>query len=116
MASYINGAIDSWRSALFVAAFTGFGGPFAVIGAIVAEIDYTRLVRISLKEHDVVDSKLEHSRDDLKLHNPWVELKRYVDDFDIEIADSVIHKNILYVVLLIKLDEEWRNMHNEMLP
>lgn len=43
VASCIYGATDSWRSALFAAAFTGFAGPLAAIGAIVAEIDYTGL-------------------------------------------------------------------------
>lgn len=43
VASCIYGATDSWRSALLAAAFTGFAGPLAAIGAIVAEIDYTGL-------------------------------------------------------------------------
>lgn len=67
-------------------------------------------------EHDVVESKPEHFLDDLKLHKPWPELKRSVDDFDIDIEDAVIHKNIPYVVILIKLAEEWKNMHDGMLP
>lgn len=87
-----------------------------VILVIARAYGLTGLVRISLKEHDVVESKPEHYRDDLKLHKPWPELKRYVDDFDIDTEDSVTHKNIPYVVLLIKLAEEWRNMHNDMLP
>lgn len=43
VASCIYGATDSWRSALLAATFTGFAGPLAAIGAIVAEIDYTGL-------------------------------------------------------------------------
>eukprot|EP01018_Ginkgo_biloba_P008209 Gb_25652 [translate_table: standard] len=76
----------------------------------------TGSVRISLKEHDVVESKPEHFLDDLRLHKPWPELKRFVDGFDIDTKDPVIHKNIPYVVLLIKLVEEWKNMHEGMLP
>ncbi|GLJ26176.1 hypothetical protein SUGI_0502090 [Cryptomeria japonica] len=43
VASCIYGATDSWRGALFAAAFTGFAGPVAAIGAILAGIDYTGL-------------------------------------------------------------------------
>ncbi|KAH9319250.1 hypothetical protein KI387_021019, partial [Taxus chinensis] len=76
----------------------------------------TGLVRISLKEHDVVESKPEHFLDDLRLHKPWPELKRFVDGFNINTEDSVIHKNIPYVVILIKLAEEWKHTHNGTLP
>lgn len=87
-----------------------------VVLVIARSYGLTGLVRISLKEHDVVESKPEHFLDDLKLHKPWPELKRSVDDFDIDIEDAVIHKNIPYVVILIKLAEEWKNMHDGMLP
>uniref|UniRef100_A0A0C9QSQ0 TSA: Wollemia nobilis Ref_Wollemi_Transcript_11386_2630 transcribed RNA sequence n=1 Tax=Wollemia nobilis TaxID=56998 RepID=A0A0C9QSQ0_9CONI len=43
VASCIYGATDSWRGALFAAAFTGFAGPIAAIGAILAGIDYSGL-------------------------------------------------------------------------
>ncbi|XP_057869389.2 NEDD8-activating enzyme E1 regulatory subunit AXL isoform X2 [Cryptomeria japonica] len=76
----------------------------------------TGLVRISLKEHDVVESKPVHFASDLRLHKPWPELKRFVDGFNIHIEDPVIHKNIPYVVILVKLAEEWKHMHNGLLP
>lgn len=76
----------------------------------------TGLVRISLKEHDVVESKPEHFLSDLRLHKPWPELKRFVDGFNISIEDPVVHKNIPYVVILIKLAEEWKHMHNGLPP
>uniref|UniRef100_A0A0D6QWM9 Zinc transporter n=1 Tax=Araucaria cunninghamii TaxID=56994 RepID=A0A0D6QWM9_ARACU len=43
VASCIYGATDSWRGALLAAAFTGFAGPIAAIGAILAGIDYSGL-------------------------------------------------------------------------
>ena len=69
-----------------------------------------------MKEHGVVESKPELFLDDLKLHKPWPELKKYVDSFDIDTEDAIIHKNIPYVVILIKLTEEWKNVHDGMLP
>lgn len=43
VASCIFGATDSWRWALAAATFTGFAGPTAAIGAILAGIDYSGL-------------------------------------------------------------------------
>ncbi|PRQ25112.1 putative NAD(P)-binding domain-containing protein [Rosa chinensis] len=37
----------------------------------------TGLVRISLKEHTVIESKPKHFLDDLRLNNPWLELRGY---------------------------------------
>ena len=41
-----------------------------VILVIARSYGLTGLVRISLKEHDVAESKPEHSREDLKFHKP----------------------------------------------
>lgn len=76
----------------------------------------TGLVRISIKEHWVIESKPDNVLDDLRLHKPWEELKRFVDEFDVDIDDSLIHKHIPFAVLLIKATEEWQKNHGGSLP
>ncbi|GAB4825190.1 NEDD8-activating enzyme E1 regulatory subunit axr1 [Ancistrocladus abbreviatus] len=76
----------------------------------------TGLVRISVKEHTVVESKPDHFLDDLRLNNPWLELKRFVESLDINVSDPVAHKHIPYVVILIKMAEEWAQSHDCSLP
>ncbi|KAJ4851232.1 NEDD8-activating enzyme E1 regulatory subunit axr1 [Turnera subulata] len=76
----------------------------------------TGLVRISVKEHTVVDSKPDHFLDDLRLNNPWPELKQFAESIDLKALDPVAHKHIPYVVILVKMAEEWAKAHGGSLP
>ncbi|KAB2610633.1 NEDD8-activating enzyme E1 regulatory subunit-like [Pyrus ussuriensis x Pyrus communis] len=76
----------------------------------------TGLVRISLKEHTVIESKPEHFLDDLRLNNPWPELKRYAENIDLDVSDPVAHKHTPYVLILVKMAEEWAKNHDGKLP
>ncbi|KAK7342112.1 hypothetical protein VNO80_25055 [Phaseolus coccineus] len=76
----------------------------------------TGFFRISVKEHDVIESKPEHFLDDLRLNNPWPELKRFADDIDLNVQDPVVHKHIPYVVILVKMADEWAKSHGGRLP
>ncbi|KEH29679.1 NEDD8-activating enzyme E1 regulatory subunit-like protein [Medicago truncatula] len=73
-------------------------------------------VRISLKEHTVIESKPEHFLDDLRLNNPWPELKRFAEGFELNVHDPVAHKHIPYVVILVKMADEWAKSHGGRLP
>ncbi|MED6147620.1 NEDD8-activating enzyme E1 regulatory subunit axr1 [Stylosanthes scabra] len=76
----------------------------------------TGFVRISLKEHTVIESKPEHFLDDLRLNNPWPELKSFADSIDLTAQDPVAHKHIPYVVILVKMADEWAKSHGGKLP
>ncbi|VVB07414.1 unnamed protein product [Arabis nemorensis] len=76
----------------------------------------TGFVRISVKEHTIINSKPDHFLDDLRLNNPWPELKRFVETIDIKTPDPVVHKHIPYVVILVKIAEEWAQTHSNNLP
>ncbi|KAG5231963.1 auxin resistant family protein [Salix suchowensis] len=72
----------------------------------------TGFVRISVKEHAVIESKPDHFLDDLRLNNPWPELKRYMALSLYPVA----HKHTPYVVILVKIVEEWTKAHSGALP
>ncbi|KAI3457348.1 hypothetical protein Pfo_014011 [Paulownia fortunei] len=76
----------------------------------------TGFVRISVKEHAVIESKPDHFLDDLRLNNPWPELRRFAETIDLDTADPVVHKHTPYVVILIKMAEEWAKTHDGNLP
>ncbi|KAI4334092.1 hypothetical protein L6164_018824 [Bauhinia variegata] len=76
----------------------------------------TGFVRISLKEHTVIESKPEHFLDDLRLNNPWPELRRFAEGFDLNVQDPVVHKHIPYVVILVKMADEWAKSHGGRFP
>ncbi|RLN19565.1 NEDD8-activating enzyme E1 regulatory subunit-like isoform X1 [Panicum miliaceum] len=76
----------------------------------------TGLVRVSVKEHSVIESKPDHFLDDLRLHNPWAELKQFAKSIDISDKDPVVHKHTPYIVILVRLAEKWADSHDGNLP
>ncbi|GMI64004.1 hypothetical protein HRI_000069700 [Hibiscus trionum] len=74
------------------------------------------LVRISVKEHTVIESKPDHFLDDLRLNNPWPELRGFAEAIDLNVQDPVAHKHIPYVVILVKMVDEWKSGHGGTLP
>ncbi|GMJ13408.1 AUXIN RESISTANT 1 [Hibiscus trionum] len=76
----------------------------------------TGLVRISVKEHTVIESKPDHFLDDLRLNNPWPELRGFAEAIDLNVQDPVAHKHIPYVVILVKMVDEWKTGHEGTLP
>lgn len=76
----------------------------------------TGFVRISVKEHTIIESKPDHFLDDLRLNNPWPELTRFTETIDINDSDPVVHKHTPYVIILIKMANEWAKSHGGCLP
>ncbi|PPD89281.1 hypothetical protein GOBAR_DD13778 [Gossypium barbadense] len=76
----------------------------------------TGLVRICVKEHTVIESKPDHFLDDLRLNNPWPELRGFAEAIDLNVQDPVAHKHIPYVVILVKMADEWKTSHGGTLP
>ncbi|KAI3732501.1 hypothetical protein L1987_63706 [Smallanthus sonchifolius] len=73
-------------------------------------------VRISVKEHAVIESKPDHFLDDLRLISPWPELKKFTEKIDLDTSDTVVHKHIPYILILVKIAEEWAKSHGGRLP
>ncbi|KAG8098776.1 hypothetical protein GUJ93_ZPchr0013g35691 [Zizania palustris] len=76
----------------------------------------TGLVRVSVKEHNIIESKPDHFLDDLRLHSPWNELKEFTKSIDINDNDPVVHKHTPYIVILVRLAEKWADEHDGRLP
>ncbi|KAJ1686884.1 hypothetical protein LUZ63_018274 [Rhynchospora breviuscula] len=87
-----------------------------VILVVARSYGLTGLVRISVKEHVVVESKPDHFLDDLRLHNPWPELKQFAASIDLNEKDPVVHKHTPYIVILVTLAEKWASSHDGCLP
>ncbi|CAI9301795.1 unnamed protein product [Lactuca saligna] len=73
-------------------------------------------VRISVKEHTVIESKPDHFLDDLRLNNPWPELKKFTESIDLDTSDPVAHKHTPYILILVKMANDWAKTHNGKLP
>jgi amyloid beta precursor protein binding protein 1 len=57
----------------------------------------------------MVESKPDSFVVDLRIHEPFPELRKYADSIDLSTATQMAHKHIPYVVLLIKALDAWRN-------
>jgi hypothetical protein len=71
---------------------------------------------LSCQEHTAIETKPDHSLDDLRLNSPWPELKSYVESIDLNVEEPAAHKHIPYVVILVKVAEEWAQHHSGNLP
>nr|GEW89642.1 NEDD8-activating enzyme E1 regulatory subunit AXR1-like [Tanacetum cinerariifolium] len=61
-------------------------------------------VRIS--EYAVIESKPDHFLD-LRLNNPWHELKTSTENIDLDTSNPVAHKHTSYILILVKMAQEW---------
>ncbi|CAL5400229.1 unnamed protein product [Camellia sinensis] len=69
-----------------------------------------------MKEHTVIESKPDHFLDDLLLNSPWPELRSFAETTDLNVADSVVYKHTPYVIILLKVADEWAKTHGGSLP
>ncbi len=74
------------------------------------------LVRISTREHHVIESKPENELQVLRIRDPWPELATYIQAFDLTSLDNMTYKHVPYVVLLIKAAGEWARRHGGQPP
>jgi len=68
------------------------------------------------KEHCVCETKPDSEFGDLRLTEPFPELQRYVDSFNIEELSDVQHGHLPYVVILIQAIDAFKKAHNNSLP
>jgi amyloid beta precursor protein binding protein 1 len=73
-------------------------------------------VRLSLDEHCIIESKPDSRVDDLRLHEPWDELKAFSDSFDLASLDAKLYKHVPWGVLLMHVADKWRACHEGHLP
>ena len=73
-------------------------------------------LRVIVPEHTIVESKPDNPPDDLRLAEPFEELVKYVDSFDLTSMDSTDHSHTPYIIILLKAINDWRASHGGQLP
>lgn len=73
-------------------------------------------LRVFTSEHCVTELKPENPKLDLRLANPWPELRAYVDSVNLEAMDDEAHRHTPYVVVLVKAAAAWRASHEGKAP
>lgn len=73
-------------------------------------------LRIYKAEHCVCETKPDSELGDLRLTDPFPELRRFVDSIEFEKLDDVQHAHVPYVAILIKALDKFRQQSEGNLP
>jgi len=79
----------------------------------VTSLGFIGKIRIYVSEHCVCETKPDSELGDLRLTDPFPELRRYADSFDIDALDDVQHAHLPYVVILIRALDIFRKQHED---
>uniref|UniRef100_A0A8C1XNG6 NEDD8-activating enzyme E1 regulatory subunit n=1 Tax=Cyprinus carpio TaxID=7962 RepID=A0A8C1XNG6_CYPCA len=76
-------------------------------------IGYMRLI---VKEHTVVESHPDNALEDLRLDQPFTELKHHVESCDLDNMEKKDHSHTPWIIVVAKYLEKWYSEHNSQLP
>ena len=65
-------------------------------------------LRIVVKEHPVIEAHPDNALDDLRLDEPFDELKSYMENIDLSKMNKLEHSHTPYLVLLYKFLQKWQ--------
>uniref|UniRef100_A0AAR2LKR2 NEDD8-activating enzyme E1 regulatory subunit n=1 Tax=Pygocentrus nattereri TaxID=42514 RepID=A0AAR2LKR2_PYGNA len=76
-------------------------------------VGYMRLV---VKEHTVVESHPDNALEDLRLDQPFTELKNHISTYDLDSMEKKDHSHTPWIVVVAKYLENWCNEHDLQVP
>uniref|UniRef100_A0A8C7VLY3 NEDD8-activating enzyme E1 regulatory subunit n=1 Tax=Oncorhynchus mykiss TaxID=8022 RepID=A0A8C7VLY3_ONCMY len=76
-------------------------------------VGYMRLV---VKEHTVIESHPDNALEDLRLDQPFAELKNHIQSYDLEGMGKKDHSHTPWIIIVAKYLEKWFSEHNFQFP
>ncbi|XP_045544992.1 NEDD8-activating enzyme E1 regulatory subunit isoform X2 [Salmo salar] len=76
-------------------------------------VGYMRLV---VKEHTVIESHPDNALEDLRLDQPFAELKSHIQSYDLEGMGKKDHGHTPWIIIVAKYLEKWFSEHHFQLP
>uniref|UniRef100_A0A3P8XXL7 NEDD8-activating enzyme E1 regulatory subunit n=1 Tax=Esox lucius TaxID=8010 RepID=A0A3P8XXL7_ESOLU len=76
----------------------------------------TGYMRLVVKEHTVVESHPDNALEDLRLDQPFAELKSHIQSYDLEGMEKKDHIHTPWIIIVAKYLEKWFSDHNFQLP
>ncbi|XP_034281249.1 NEDD8-activating enzyme E1 regulatory subunit [Pantherophis guttatus] len=73
-------------------------------------------MRIVIKEHPVIESHPDNALDDLRLDNPFPELREHIQSYNLEQMEKKEHSHIPWIVIVSQYLEKWCNENNGQIP
>lgn len=76
----------------------------------------TGYMRLIVKEHTVVESHPDNALEDLRLDQPFSELKKHIDAYDLDNMEKKDHSHTPWIIIIAKYLDKWRSEHDSQLP
>ncbi|CAE7323665.1 AXR1 [Symbiodinium natans] len=75
---------------------------------LVTSLGFVGKIRLFVAEHSVCETKPDSEFGDLRLTDPFPELRRFADSIDFASLNDTEHAHVPYVVILIRALDSWR--------
>uniref|UniRef100_A0AAY4AZ45 NEDD8-activating enzyme E1 regulatory subunit n=1 Tax=Denticeps clupeoides TaxID=299321 RepID=A0AAY4AZ45_9TELE len=73
-------------------------------------------MRLVVREHTVVESHPDNALEDLRLDQPFTELKNHIDSYDLDSMEKKDHSHTPWIIIVAKFLEKWYSEHNFQMP
>ncbi len=73
-------------------------------------------IRLQIGEHSIIESHPDNVFEDLRLDQPFPQLKEFMDSQDFQAMNKNEYLHTPYVVILYKYLEDWKKNHDGKLP
>ncbi|KAI1904161.1 hypothetical protein AGOR_G00002830 [Albula goreensis] len=73
-------------------------------------------MRLAVKEHTVIESHPDNALEDLRLDQPFPELKNHIQNYDLDNMEKKDHSHTPWIIIVAKYLEDWYKEHNFQLP
>uniref|UniRef100_A0A8C3HDE9 NEDD8-activating enzyme E1 regulatory subunit n=1 Tax=Chrysemys picta bellii TaxID=8478 RepID=A0A8C3HDE9_CHRPI len=73
-------------------------------------------MRIMIKEHPVVESHPDNALEDLRLDNPFPELREHMQSYDLDHMEKKDHSHTPWIVIVAKYLAKWYSEKSEQIP
>lgn len=83
---------------------------------LLTSVGFVGKLRVYVAEHAVCETKPDSELGDLRLTDPFPELRRFADSINFETLDEAQHAHVPYVVILIQALDRFRKASGKALP
>ncbi|CUM66154.1 uncharacterized protein PRCAT00003811001 [Priceomyces carsonii] len=73
-------------------------------------------LQLIMNETTVIETHDPSKVYDLRIDEPWLELKQFTDSFELDDLDDTDHAHVPYVLILIKALQRWKDSHHGQSP
>jgi amyloid beta precursor protein binding protein 1 len=80
---------------------------------LITSLGFIGKIRIYVSEHCVCETKPDNETGDLRLNDPFPELRRFADSVDISSLDDTQHAHVPYVAILIRALDMFKEKHSQ---